>query len=357
MTRRPNPPSRYKATVRQTSHGGYGIVEIWHDEMLDRDVAIKWLASTAGEEQLLNEWRILATAVSRHVVEIYDLVFDRHGVLYGIVMEFIAGTTLEETPVPRNPGESLAVIRLLYQLATGLADLHSGDVVHRDVKPENAMIDAGMRLKICDFGLSSPPNTLTLRARATMGYRAPELYVPRPIVTFKSDVYSFGVVCWKVFTGGLPTVGPHGFPEQSNFPLASITTKAVLSQSLARVIDECVAWTPEDRPDMERVAKAFRNELTKGRHAGSLSLGSGLSLMNASNTKKKLGAGLNSIQVFYDEYDFRVEAVSGDVYVNNRQARIGDLLTEGCLLTFGGIGLRSGRAFAPFRQFTPEVVI
>ena len=190
MTRRPIPPARYKATGRPPSSGGYGFVEIWHDEILDRDVAIKWLASQAGEEQLLNEWQVLANATSRHVVEIYDLVFDHHGALFGIVMEFIAGTTLSNLPVPKNNEQSLGAIRLLYQLASGLADLHSREVVHRDVKPDNAMIEVGGRLKICDFGLSGPPNTMTVSGRATMGYRAPELFFSPAVITFKCDVYS-----------------------------------------------------------------------------------------------------------------------------------------------------------------------
>lgn len=358
MTRRPPPPARYQATAHPPNPGGYGVVEVWHDEMLDRDVAIKWLVSQEGEEQLLNEWRVLANAVSRHVVEIYDLVFDHHGVLFGIVMEFISGTTLDRLPVPTSKEQSLVAIRLLYQFALGLADLHSREVVHRDIKPDNAMIETGGRLKICDFGLSGPPNTVTLRARGTMGYRAPELFFSPATVTFKSDVYAFGAVCWKVFTHALPVIGRSGVPEASEFPIASIVTKVPdMPARLAMVIDSCLARNPSERPDIAAVAVALRNELTRGKHVGSLSLGSGPAVMNAVTNQKRLGTGSNSIQVSYDEYDFRVDTVAGEVYINNSLARSGDLLTEGCLLTFGGSNMGAQRAFAPFRQFSPEVVI
>lgn len=358
MTRRPKPPARYLATNHPPSPGGYGVVEVWHDDMLDRDVAIKWLVSHEGEEQLLNEWRVLANAVSRHVVEIYDLVFDHHGVLFGIVMEFISGTTLDKLPVPTSEEQSLDAIRLLYQFALGLSDLHSRGVVHRDIKPDNAMIDSGGRLKVCDFGLSGPPNTVTLRARGTMGYRAPELFFSPATVTFKSDVYAFGAVCWKVFTHGLPVIGISGVPEASEFPIASILTKAPgVPSRLAVVIDGCLRRNPGERPDIAEVAMALHNELTRGKHVGSLSLGSGQTVMNVVTNQKRLGTGSNSIQVSYDQYDFRVDAVAGEVYINNSLARSGDLLTEGCLLTFGASSMGPQRAFAPFRQFSPEVVI
>jgi eukaryotic-like serine/threonine-protein kinase len=357
MRRRPAPPKRYQATGHLPIPGAYGVVEVWHDTMLDRDVAIKWLTSHDGEEQLLNEWRILANAVSRHVVEIYDLVFDHHGVLFGIVMEFVPGKTLAEVAVPANKEQALQVVRLLYQFAKGLADLHSGNVVHRDVKPENVVIDASDRLKICDFGLSGPTNTLTLRSRATMGYTAPELHLKPAIVTLKSDVYSFGAVCWKSFTGGLPNVGRNGMPEASMFPLASIKDTVKIPSRLASLIDRCMAWTPADRPDIADVMASLRNELTKGKHVAFVTLGRGPAVMDTSTKTRKLTAGAISIQVSYDEYEFRVDNVIGEAYINNAIVRPGDLLPEGCLLTFGGSNLGPARAFAPFRQFTPEIVI
>lgn len=357
MKSRPIPQARYKATKHPSSSGGYGVVEVWHDEMLDRDVAIKWLDSPDGAEQLLNEWRVLARAMSRYVVEIYDLILDHHGDLHGIVMEFVDGQTLAAVPIPSTEDDLRDAIRLLYQLATGLSDLHRDSIVHRDVKPENVVIDTNGRLKVCDFGLSGPPNTVTMRSRGTMGYAAPELFIKPAVVTLKSDVYSFGAVCWKLLTGSVPTVGRMGFPEEDFFPLPSIGKKVSIPARLASAIDACLVWKPDARISMSDVAMTLRNELTRGKHIASVVLGLGPSVMDASTSRKKLSAGQNSIQVSYDHYDFRVEGVVGEVYINNSLARAGDLLSEGCLLTFGAASLGSGRAFAPFRQFTPEVVI
>ena len=145
MRRTPVPPTRYQRTTKAPKAGAYGVVEVWHDQLLDRDVAIKWLASSDGEEQLLNEWKMLATADSSFVAEIYDLIFDRDGTLAGIVMEYIDGVDLSAYPVPKSQDDLVAALRTLYQYAHGLADIHAKDVVHRDVKPDNGMLGADGR--------------------------------------------------------------------------------------------------------------------------------------------------------------------------------------------------------------------
>ncbi|MDQ2186921.1 serine/threonine-protein kinase [Alcaligenaceae bacterium A4P071] len=354
---RPQPPTRYKATSRASSAGGYGVVEVWHDNMLNREVAIKWLISHDGEDQLLNEWRVLANAVSRHVVEIYDLVFDRHGALFGIVMEYVAGGTLMDVPVPDDEQQQIQAFHLLYQLALGLTDLHKNAIVHRDVKPENTVISVDGRLKICDFGLATPAGETSLQARATMGYCAPEFF-SRPVpISLKSDVYSFGAVCWKVLVGELPKIGRHGIPEASHFPIEGIGGRTTLPIRLADLIDRCMSWKPDDRPEISEAVLTLRNELTRGRHRASVLLSGGPATIDVGTPRKKLSAGANSIQVEYDGYDFSIAAVGGDVFINNSAAVVGHRLTEGCLLTFGNASLAAGRAFAPFRQFVPELVI
>src|ERR1700761_2560431 len=250
--RRPSPPNRYQATSLPPSVGAYGEVEVWQDSLLNRPVAIKWLLAAEGEEQFLAEWRVLAAVVPRHIVEIYDLIFDDHGVLFGIVMEYVDGQPLSAVKVPRKASETDSIIRLLYQFAKGLEDLHSIGFVHRDVKPENAVISNAGRLKVCDFGLSGPENHMTERGRGTMGYRGPEYFHKKKefSVTAKSDVYAFGVVCWKLFTGGVPDVGHLGFPDEDSFPVDSVGTKLTLPERLVEAIDSCLVWVPEDRPPM-----------------------------------------------------------------------------------------------------------
>lgn len=357
MMRRPLPPKRYKKTNRLSAAGAHGTIEVWHDQVLNREVAIKWIGSNEGEEQLLNEYRFLADATSRHVVEIYDLIFDHHGVLYGIVMEYVDGNNLAYFKPPVTEIQFFSIVRILYQLALGLSDLHKKEIVHRDIKPENVMVSPSGRLKICDFGLSGPSGMLTQRVRATMGYCPPEFFSKPAVVTTKSDVYSYGVMCWKLFTGGLPFVGRLGFPDKAVFPLESIDAHQKMSPRLSRIINSCLAWSAEERPDISEVVVAMRNELTRGQHLGSVELSKGPVIMSANSPRKKLNAGDNSIEVVYDMYDFRVETVTGQVYINNSLAACGNILTEGCLLTFGGIDLGPERGFAPFRQFVPEIII
>jgi serine/threonine protein kinase len=358
MKHRPSPPSRYKKTTQTPKPGANCIVEVWHDSMLDRNVAIKWLTSSDGEEQLLNECKVLAEAMFPHVVEIYELIFDRHGTLHGIVMEYVDGGTLAEVDVPTDKNKALEVVRLLYQFAVGLHSLHEVSIIHRDVKPENAVVSSPGRLKIIDFGISAQQDaTTTLRARATMGYAAPELFHRPAVVTAKSDVYSFGMLCWKLLAGTLPAVGAKGFPDASHYPLMSLGSQTLLPTRVLPVLDGCLAWEPTDRPAMGEVAKALHDELTRGRHEATVALSTGVFVLNKAKPKTKIKALTGSLQVAYDGYDFKVEQADGEVFVNNSAVKVGDVLTEGCLLTFGEPSRGMTRAYAPFRKFSPEVVI
>ncbi|MDZ5459245.1 serine/threonine-protein kinase [Azohydromonas lata] len=358
MMTKPNPPSRYTKTSLPTKAGAHGVIEIWHDKMLDRNVAIKWLNSSEGEEQLLNEWQILATAMSRHVVEIYELIFDHHGTLFGVILEHIDGQRLDEIFGENSKLDQIESIKALYQLASGLSDLHSVPIIHRDVKPENAVIGSNGRLKIVDFGLSTAAYSIqTARARSTFGYSAPEYYTKPATVSLKSDVYAFGICCWKLFTGTIPTVGKYNLPDASYFPLPSISTVARLPERIVSTVDACLQWQPEKRPGMKTIASVFCAELTKGRHEAFISLPESVTEINASNRRKTIKSSLGSLQISYDDYSFKIEQVEGEVFINNITATIGASLSEGCLIMFGNPSRGRDRGFAPFRKFTPEVVI
>lgn len=325
--------------------------------MLDREVAIKSTPDHA--HQLLSEVRALSQRPSRFIVEIYDVMLDDNGNLSSIILEYLEGAGFESIDLKGDENRQRA-LGLLYQMAQGLADLHAVNLVHRDVKPENAVCTAGGRLKLVDFGLSSPgTGAETLNAQGTFGYAAPELFGPKPVpISFAMDVYSFAIVCWHKLVGKRPKVGSIGFPESAYFPLKSIGTKISLPPNLVDIIDRCLSWSPSDRPKMKDVAEALLAELTFGKHTACvLTAGQPPQALTTETGKvSSLKTAFGSLDIGYDGYKFSVRKVTGDVYVNNARAREDQELPPGCLLTFGAQSMGSQRDFIPFRQSAPEIV-
>ena len=350
------PPDRYQKSGKAALSGGYGQVEIWHDTSLARDVAIKWTAPE-NAKQLLNEVRALSQRPSPYIVEIYDIVLDQVGNLSAVILEYLTGQGFEVVDLKPDEARHQA-LKLLYQMAQGLADLHAVDLVHRDVKPANAVWASDGRLKLVDFGLSSPgTGAVTVEAKGTMGYAAPEFFGPKPIpITAAMDVYSFGMVCWKKLTGKLPKVGEFGIPDSTSYPLPSIETKVSLPATLVKIIDQCLAWPSEDRPEMQAVADALMAELTFGKHTACVLLAGKppYAVTTAAGKVSSLKTPNGELDIGYDGYKFTIKRVQGNVYVNNAIAKVGQHLHLGCLLTFGGPG--SSRQFIPFRQSSPEIV-
>jgi serine/threonine protein kinase len=354
----PAPPARYQKSAKASQSGGYGLVEIWHDTSLSREVAIKWTAPE-NAKQLIGEVRALSQQLSAHIVEIYDVVLTPDGQLRGIVMEYLTGVGFEAVDLT-DPVNRPRAIALLYQMAHGLADLHSAGLVHRDVKPANAVCTADGRLKLVDFGLSTPGvGAVTVEAKGTLAYAAPELFGKPPIpVTTALDTYSFGMVCWKKLVGTWPDVGPMMVPDSVWYPLPSIGTKIHLPPRLVEKIDACLMFDGSARPQMQEVADALMAELAFGKHTACvMRAGRPPDAVNTDMTKaSSLTTSHGAIDIGYDGYRFTIKKINGEVFVNNSPALVGQTLHEGCLLTFGGRQLKGDRIFVPFRQSSPEIV-
>ena len=155
---------RYVPTGRSTK-GGLGEVVLCTDRNLGRKVVIKY-----GNEhhRLLDELAALQRIRSKHVVEIFDVMYERASARMGIVEEFIDGEELTSKLGTIQPDDRF--VHLLYQLASGLADIHEVGIVHRDIKPSNVLVDADQILKIIDFNLArltDDANTSGFVGRAT----------------------------------------------------------------------------------------------------------------------------------------------------------------------------------------------
>jgi serine/threonine-protein kinase len=194
--------------------GGMGIVYKAHDRELDDLVAIKTLRSEvlSADPTLLDrfkqEIRLARRITHSNVLRTHDLG-ESNGLKY-LSMEFVKGLTLKHL---LESGEILPTpvgLRIAKQVCAGLAAAHEVGVIHRDIKPQNILIEPTGGLKIMDFGIARLTEDRGMTATGTVigtpDYMSPEQARGLPL-DFRSDIYSTGVVLYEVFTGSLPFEG------------------------------------------------------------------------------------------------------------------------------------------------------
>lgn len=203
--------NRYEI-IRPVGSGGMAEVFLAHDNLLDRNVAVKMLRDQfLADKELLEQFRREAKSAARlihpYIINIYDVVSE--GDIQYIIMEYVDGVTLKEYlkehKLPLN-----AVLEIAVRLADALQHAHSRNIIHCDIKPQNILIDKYLNPKITDFGIAKMiSNQTTVYTAAVMGsvhYISPEQAVGGKI-TASSDVYSLGVVLFEMLTGQVPFTG------------------------------------------------------------------------------------------------------------------------------------------------------
>ncbi len=302
--------------VREVGRGGMGVVYLGRDLRRDMDVAIKFRGIThhAATLWLKREFRAVATLRHPNLVELYELV--AHEASCYFTMEFVRGVDprkyVEHAPVatdeprevsehstrsavpiqeahtetPASPTGPLAsggnrpvpnvdfgrVRSVILQLAEGLAYLHAHGVIHRDVKPSNAIV-SGNTVKLLDFGLAlerrRAETELEREARVvgTAAYLAPE-YVEQLVVSPAMDVYALGVVAYELVTGNPPFGGTlhvlSRFSRRAALPRAS-SVNALIPAELDEVIAAMLEADPQRRPSALEIAERMTGELSHPR--------------------------------------------------------------------------------------------
>jgi serine/threonine protein kinase len=352
--------SRYVPTGA-TVAGGIGAVVVCIDKNLDRKVAIKFVQSGGEHRRLLDELAALQRIRSKHVVQIFDVDFFNPGSRMGIVEEFIEGDSLE-TFLGKVTVED-GFLRLLYQAATGIADIHAVGIVHRDIKPSNMLVDREGILKIIDFNLSRSENDArTVGFVGTPGYAAPELYAPGHVVFDAAvDVYALSVTAWALVHGKkLPKDLASKPPQPDMWEATSGGFGALpgLDAELARLLDACLEASPSDRPTAAQVARRAARLLLHGKHRA-LFLGAEKPFeLDGSNPRVSLKDSRGSMIIEYDGLDFRATSVTGEVWANNIQLVAGTMLPDCCVIALGGPHRRAlDRVFITMDVSHPEVVL
>jgi eukaryotic-like serine/threonine-protein kinase len=352
-------PSRYKYD-NETLDGGQGAVYICRDKLLDRRVAVKALHTMSNAPSMIKELEARAKIKSKHVVEVYEVLTAPNSIPFALVMEYISGNTLWDKS--NHPKDTKERLRLLYQLACGIADIHAANVIHRDIKPQNIKIDDNGVLKIFDLGISNldADNASTVGGAGTYIFLGPEFYGRLPLsVTRAADIYAFGVIAWHILAPIIPQCLIDLPPQNAkSAPLPPISGYSSDIGQVASLIDACLAILPAARPTAEQLKEKLRKEITQGRKRGLFAYGAQTWELQTIGKVIRLTVGsLGTLMVGYDGYDFAIKDVTGAVFVNNEPAAIGYLFPESCVLTFGDPSLRSARGFVTFNASQPAIVL
>ena len=196
--------------IRVIGDGGMSRVYLAHDVILDRDVAIKVLHyDFANEEELKKRFQreaLSATSLTHpHIVNIFDV--GQEDELHYLVMEYIAGKTLKDYIHTHGALSVEHAVSIMQQLVSGISHAHHNGIVHRDIKPQNVLMNGDNDVKITDFGiamaLNSTAHTKTNSVIGTVHYLSPE-QARGGMATKRSDIYSLGIVFYELLTGELP---------------------------------------------------------------------------------------------------------------------------------------------------------
>jgi serine/threonine-protein kinase len=265
-------PERY-AVPQAIGRGGMGEIFRATDTTLDRLVAVKVLDRRHAQDAAVRErFTREALAVARlsgtaGIVAIYD-VGDHRGRPF-IVMEYLAGGSLEERLREDGPPPAAEALRWLEQAAQAIDVAHREGIVHRDLKPANLLLDGEGRVHVADFGIASAAGlgslTQTGTILGTASYLSPEQALGER-TTPATDIYSFGVVAFELLTGRRPFSGDSVAATASAHVTGDVPSVTAHDPSLPRSLDpvfvRALAKDPADRyPSASELVADLRGAL------------------------------------------------------------------------------------------------
>ena len=237
--------------------GGMAAVYLAKDLILDRLVAIKVLRLDFRQnDDAMKRFRREALSATQlthpNIVGVYDVGQSQE--MNYIVMEYVEGTDLKDYVRQRGALHPIEAVRIMMQIVSAIAAAHQNRIIHRDIKPQNILIDREGNVKITDFGiavaLSDTSLTQTNTLLGSVHYLSPE-QARGGMATIQTDIYALGIVLYELLTGRVPFDGESPVSialKHFQDPLPSVVNpKAMVPQSLENIVLKATAKDPMNR--------------------------------------------------------------------------------------------------------------
>ncbi|MDW8570818.1 Stk1 family PASTA domain-containing Ser/Thr kinase [Staphylococcus shinii] len=258
---------RYKVT-KQLGGGGMSRVYLAEDSILKRSVAIKAIRIPSGEKdeaikRFEREVHNLTQLSHNNIVNVFDVTEDDEN--FYLVMEYIEGLTLSEFIQKNHPLDVDIILNFINQIINGIKHAHDTKIVHRDIKPQNILVDKNQTLKILDFGiakaLSETTMTETNHVLGTVQYLSPE-QARGDITDNGTDIYSMGVVLYEMLIGKPPFSGETAVSiaiKHIQDPMPNVTDeRSDIRQALSNVV---LKATEKDKMERYQSVREMQNDL------------------------------------------------------------------------------------------------
>ena len=236
--------------------GGMATVYRGVDEVLGRTVAIKtMLPQYAADESFAARFKQEAQAAaalqSPYIVSVYD--WGKDGDTYYIVMEYLRGIDLKSGIRRHGALDPQKVAQIGSQIAQALSIAHKHDIIHRDIKPQNIMVQQDGNIKVMDFGIARAKNSHITTDNSVLGtahYVSPEQTQGKDLGP-TTDIYSLGIVMYEASTGRVPFDGDDAISvalkQVNEQPLPPSQINPAVDPSLEGIILKCMQKNPADR--------------------------------------------------------------------------------------------------------------
>lgn len=241
---------------REIGRGGMGVVYLAREVHLDRPVAIKLLppersAQRTLRDRFLREARLAAKLSHPNIIPIHAVEETGGFVFY--VMAFVDGETLAQRVRTRGPLSSTEGARVLREVAWALAYAHEQGLVHRDVKPDNILLEGSTgRVLVADFGIAAAFGDAGDGISGTPEFMSPEQALGTTLDA-RSDLYGLGATAFYMFSGKFPFEGKTAtevLAKQVTQPAPPLSSLGLtVPRKLAALVDRCLAKAPDQRPE------------------------------------------------------------------------------------------------------------
>src|SRR5512136_117410 len=243
--------------IEEIGQGGMGTVYKAYDSKIREVVALKLLRPEIASdpeviERFRNEIKLARQVAHRHVCRMYDIGEEWLSIY--ISMEYVPGEDLKSFIRRSGHLNEAKAVGLAKQIAEGLAEAHRLGVVHRDLKPQNIMVDKDGNAKIMDFGIARSLNGAGITAQGAL-IGTPEYMSPEQVdgkeVDQRSDLYALGVILFEMVTGRVPFEGDTplsvAYKHKNELPIPPRKLNSQVPEPLNKVILRCLEKEKVDR--------------------------------------------------------------------------------------------------------------